>query len=244
MAARRLVAILLGASGVLALGAAPAWAQVVVDPTVTPAPNRSGLGPLVGPVTIAAIFAVIAALVVLVIALAYLRFAPRFSRDEEAVKVVPADRIVPGREPPRRAVDLSKAAPIVVEPPKVPALSGTASGGAQAPAAAAAPSTPPAAAPSTPPAAAPSTPAAAPSTPAAAPAAPEPVAAAPTPAAPTPAAPTPAAPAVPDVEVTMDQEVYERTLAELLEQGTDRRIAEGRARRAGMIAAKKKAAAE
>jgi hypothetical protein len=237
MAARRLVAILLGASGVLALGAAPAWAQVVVDPTVTPAPNRSGLGPLVGPVTIAAIFAVIAALVVLVIVLAYLRFAPRFSRDEEAVKVVPADRIVPGREPPRRAVDLSKAAPIVVEPPKVPALSGTASGGAQAPAAAAAPSTPPAAAPSTPPAAAPSTPAAAP-------AAPEPVAAAPTPAAPTPAAPTPAAPAVPDVEVTMDQEVYERTLAELLEQGTDRRIAEGRARRAGMIAAKKKAAAE
>ncbi|GIU97908.1 MAG: hypothetical protein KatS3mg013_1711 [Actinomycetota bacterium] len=239
MAARRLVAILLGASGVLALGAVPAWAQVVVDPTVTPAPNRSGLGPLVGPVTIAAIFAVIAALVVLVIALAYLRFAPRFSRDEEAVKVVPADRIVPGREPPRRAVDLSKAAPIVVEPPKVPALSGTASGGAQAPAAAAAPSTPPAAAPSTP---------------AAAPAAPEPVAAAPTPAAPTPAAPTPAAPtpaaptpaapAVPDVEVTMDQEVYERTLAELLEQGTDRRIAEGRARRAGMIAAKKKAAAE
>ena len=40
----------------------------------------------------------------------------------------------------------------------------------------------------------------------------------------------------------MDQEVFEATLAELLEQGTDRRIAEGKARRAGMIAAKKKAA--
>jgi len=40
----------------------------------------------------------------------------------------------------------------------------------------------------------------------------------------------------------MDQEVYDTTLADLLAQGTDRRIAEGKARRAGMIAAKKKAA--
>jgi hypothetical protein len=40
----------------------------------------------------------------------------------------------------------------------------------------------------------------------------------------------------------MDQEAYEAALAELLASGTDRRIAEGKARRAGMIAAKKKAA--
>lgn len=40
----------------------------------------------------------------------------------------------------------------------------------------------------------------------------------------------------------MDQEAYEATLAELLAAGTDGRIAEGKARRAGMIAAKKKAA--
>ena len=42
----------------------------------------------------------------------------------------------------------------------------------------------------------------------------------------------------------MDQEVFDATLKELLDAGTDRRIAEGKARRAGMIAAKKKAAGE
>ena len=42
----------------------------------------------------------------------------------------------------------------------------------------------------------------------------------------------------------MDQEAYEATLEELLAAGTDRRIAEGKARRAGMIAARKKAAGE
>lgn len=40
----------------------------------------------------------------------------------------------------------------------------------------------------------------------------------------------------------MDQEVFDETLEELLAAGTDRRIAEGKARRAAMIAAKKKAA--
>jgi hypothetical protein len=39
----------------------------------------------------------------------------------------------------------------------------------------------------------------------------------------------------------MDQQVYEQTLKELLDGGTDRRIAEGKARRAGMIAARKAA---
>jgi hypothetical protein len=42
----------------------------------------------------------------------------------------------------------------------------------------------------------------------------------------------------------MDQGVFDSTLAELLEKGTDRRVAEGQARRAGMIAARKKAAGE
>jgi hypothetical protein len=45
-------------------------------------------------------------------------------------------------------------------------------------------------------------------------------------------------------EVTMDQEAYEAALKELLDAGTDRRIAEGKARRAGMIAARKKATGE
>jgi len=79
--------------------------------------------------------------------------------------------------------------------------------------------------------------------------APQPVAA---PAAAAPAAPAAAAPAAPVVvaeapapvehaEVTVDQETYDRVLAELLEQGTDRRVAEGRAKRAGMVAARAKA---
>jgi hypothetical protein len=42
--------------------------------------------------------------------------------------------------------------------------------------------------------------------------------------------------------VAPDQETYEKTLAELLGKGTDRRVAEGQAKRAAMIAARKKAA--
>jgi hypothetical protein len=77
------------------------------------------------------------------------------------------------------------------------------------------------------------------------------VAAAPA-AVPTPAAesPPPAAAAAPRapaaapterVEVSIDQSVYDKTLEELLAAGTDRRIAEGKAKRAGMIAAKRAA---
>ncbi|HEU5224386.1 MAG TPA: NADH-quinone oxidoreductase subunit I [Actinomycetota bacterium] len=42
-------------------------------------------------------------------------------------------------------------------------------------------------------------------------------------------------------EVALDQETFERVLAELVEQGIDRRVAEGRARRAAMVAARTKA---
>jgi NADH-quinone oxidoreductase subunit I len=98
-------------------------------------------------------------------------------------------------------------------------------------------------------------PVAAEAAPAPAAAAPEPAAAqapaaAPAPAAPAEAAP-PAAPAAEasapapapaeHAEVSLDQETFDRVLAELLEKGTDRRVAEGQARRAGMIAARKKA---
>ena len=44
--------------------------------------------------------------------------------------------------------------------------------------------------------------------------------------------------------MSVDQDVYDATLEELLAQGTDRRIAEGRAKRAGMLAARKKATGE
>lgn len=57
-----------------------------------------------------------------------------------------------------------------------------------------------------------------------------------------PTAPTTATPAAGEhKEVSLDQETFEKTLAELLEKGTDRRVAEGQARRAALIAARKKA---
>ena len=98
-----------------------------------------------------------------------------------------------------------------------------------------------AAAPSAGPAPAAASPAAAPP-PAAAPAAVAPAAEAATAAPGAAAAAAAEAPApVEHAEVTVDQETYERVLAELLEQGTDRRVAEGRAKRAGMVAARAKA---
>jgi hypothetical protein len=70
-----------------------------------------------------------------------------------------------------------------------------------------------------------------------------PAAAAEAPAAEAPAAesPTPAAAPAERPDVSLDQETFDKVLAELLEKGSDRRVAEGQARRAAMIAARKKA---
>ncbi len=57
---------------------------------------------------------------ILMIVVSYMRYAPRFSRDEEQLKVVRADRVRLGQELPRRAVDISQAVPVVVAPPAVP----------------------------------------------------------------------------------------------------------------------------
>jgi hypothetical protein len=168
--------------------------------------------------------------VVIFLTIQYMRYAPRFSKDEEGLKVVRADRVRIGQELPRRTVDLSQAAPVVVPPPAVPAA---------APALAAAPAAAPAPAAEAPAAAAPA------AAPQAAPAEAAPAQAAPAQAAPAAPAATAPPPAPEErVEVTMDQEAYEAALKELLDAGTDRRIAEGRARRAGMIAARKKATGE
>ncbi len=53
-------------------------------------------------------------------------------------------------------------------------------------------------------------------------------------------APAEAAPAATHAEVAPDQETFDRVLAEQLAAGKDRRVAEGQARRAAMIAARKK----
>jgi hypothetical protein len=230
---RSLAVVTAGSIALLVVSAGSALAQSSIVNSVTPEVNNGGwvYRYLAIPLTLLAV------VIVGIVVLSYLRFAPRFARDEESARVVHADRVLPGREAPRRAVDLSQAVPIVVQPPAIPAAVGAPAVAAPAAAAPAAPA--PAAA--APPAAAPATPApAAAAPPAAAPATPAPAAA--------PAAPaeTPAPAPAPEErpEVTMDQETFDKTLEELLAQGTDRRIAEGKARRAAMIAARKKASGE
>jgi hypothetical protein len=171
--------------------------------------------------------------VALLIVFGYMRFAPRFQTDEGGRRSVRSPRIQPGADV-RRPVNVTSA-PLVVQPPVVavgaPAAVAVA---APAPAAAAAPAQAAAAAPA--PAQAPA------QAPAPAPAA-EPAASAPA-AAEAPAAapaPTPAPAPAEHQEVALDQETFDATLAELLAKGTDRRVAEGQARRAAMIAARKKA---
>ena len=202
-----------------------ATAQTPVDPSTTPTENTGGWV-----FSMAQLLFLLGVATVLFLIVMYMRYAPRFAKDEEGLSVVRADRVRPGQALPRRDVDISQAAPIVVAPPAVPVAVGAAAPAAAAPAAAA----PAPAAPAAAPAAAAPAPAAA--------AAPAPVAAAPeAPAAAPPS--TVAAPVAPAerVEVTLDQAVFDEKLAELLEKGTDRRVAEGQARRAAMIAARKKA---
>ena len=216
---RRLLAAFAVAAVSVMYAAGIAQAQVRVEPTATPVRNDGGWV-----FQAAQLLALLGIVTVVMIVIGYMRFAPRFAKDEESIKVVRADRVVVGQELPRRNVDLSQAVPVVVAPPAVPVPAGAVAAPAPVPAAAAA-------APSTAPAVV------------AAPAAAAPAVEAPPAAAPAPAAAPPAAPAE-RVEVSMDQAVFDSTLEELLAAGTDRRIAEGKARRAAMIAAKKKAAGE
>ena len=224
--ARRAVAVAIGATAFLVCTASGAFAQSKILPTVTPVRTDGGWLYWLGWLSMG-----LGALVFLLLVTLYMRRAPRFARDEDEARVVRADRVIPSREPPRRLVDVTQAVPGGAQPPPVLAAAPAAAAPAAAPAAAAPASAPAAAAPATP--AAPATEA-----PVEAPAADTP-AAAEAPAAP-PAAAAPAAPAE-RVEVTLDQAVYEQTLKELLDTGTDRRIAEGKAKRAGMIAARKAA---
>lgn len=212
---RRLLAALAVAAVSVMYAAGVAQAQVRVEPTATPVRNDGGWV-----FQAAQLLALLGIVTVVMIVIGYMRFAPRFAKDEESIKVVRADRVVVGQDLPRRNVDLSQAVPVVVAPPAVPVPAGAVAAPAPVPAAAAA----------------------APAV-AAAPAAAAPAVEAPPAAAPAPAAAPPAAPAE-RVEVSMDQAVFDSTLEELLAAGTDRRIAEGKARRAAMIAAKKKAAGE
>ena len=211
---RRLVTALAGSLALLVVFEGSALAQTNIPPTAVP--ERVDGGWIYW---LAFLCLALALLLVIFLIAAYMRYAPRFAKDEDGARVVRADRVTPGRDAPRRMVDVTQAVPMVVQPPPVAV-------------AAAAPAAPAAAAPAV-------------AAPAPAPAAPAPAAPAAAPAAaqrPRPRAP--AAPAEARPEVSLDQETFDKTLEELLAAGTDRRIAEGKARRAAMIAARKKASGE
>lgn len=207
-----------------------ATAQVIVSPNAEPTRNDGGWI-----YWLAIALTVVGILAALLITFAYMRYAPRFQRDEDGRKTVKAARIQPGKEAPRRPVNIT-GAPVVVPAPAVVSAAPAPAAGAAPAAVAAAPV--PMAAPAVaepavaPPAPAPPATAAAPSTGAAA---------AETPAAGAAPAGAPAPAAAEREEVSIDQETFDRVLAELLEKGTTRRVAEGQARRAAMIAARKKA---
>jgi len=218
MKTSRVVAVLGGALALLLGTAGSALAQTHISPATVPERVDGGWIYWLAFLSLA-----LALLLVIFLIAAYMRYAPRFAKDEDEARVVHADRVQPGRDAPRRLVDVTQAVPMIVQPPPVTVA-------AAAPAAAA-------------PAAAATAPAEASPAPAAAPAEAAP-AAAPAAAAPAPAAPAPAAPPEERPEVSLDQEMFDKTLEELLAAGTDRRIAEGKAKRAAMIAARKKAAGE
>jgi len=243
-----LPAALLGALGVLLLPAV-AQAQESIDPTSTPTEFTGGWV-----YAMAIGMTVLGALIAILVVVSYMRFAPRFQKGDS--HTVRAERIVEGREPPRRQVEVREAEPVLVAAPVVQAPA-PAAAPAPAPAPAATPQKPAAAAPATAPPAPSSSPAAAPAEapssekPAAPPAAETkpaaevtpPAESTPAPEPPTAAAPEPPAqPAAPSHGgAEQDQETYDRVLAEQLSKGVDRRVAEGRAKSAAVVAARKKA---
>jgi hypothetical protein len=202
--------------------------QVSVDPNVTPVLNNGGWV-----FNAAQLLALLAILLTLAVVFGYMRLAPRFQTDEQTRRSVRVPRRQPGQEV-RRPVKVI-GTPVVVQPPVV---AQAAAAPAPAPVAVATPA--PAAAPAAVAVAAPAAPAAQAAP--VAPAAEAPAATGQAPAAPPAAAAAAPAPSpVEHAEVSLDQETFDRVLAELLEKGTDRRVAEGQARRAAMIAARKKA---
>lgn len=232
-----LPATMLGVLGVLLLPAV-ARAQESIDPTSTPTEFTGGWV-----YAMAVGMTVLGALIAILVVVSYMRFAPRFQKGDQ--HTVRAERIVEGREPPRRQVEVRETEPVLVAAPvaQAPAPAVAAAPAAAAPAPGATPA--PAAAPPAPasrpaPAEKPAAeqPAAAPaaeSKPAeGAPAEAPPVAAA---AAPAESAPAPAS----HGGAEQDQETYDRVLSEQLSKGVDRRVAEGRAKSAAVVAARKKA---
>jgi len=200
----------------IALQKAALAAEVIITPAASASPSKD-FGGWTFKMAIASMS--LSALIILLLAAAYLRYAPRFYAGEGGG----APPLRPQARPGAAAAVALDAPPL--PSPAAPAAPAAAAADASATEATAAPA-PPAAAPAAPPDDAPA-PAAA------APAAPAPPAAAPA------ARPAPA----PREEGPLEQdpETYDRVLAEELGKGTDRRVAEGRAKSAAIRAARRKA---
>src|SRR5215217_2591250 len=86
-------------------------AQLSFSPNASPTLNTGGW--VYGA---AVLLAVIGAIVVLLIVFGYMRFAPRFRRDEGAPRSVRAPRQQRGRQTPRRAVNVTGSPAVVPAP--------------------------------------------------------------------------------------------------------------------------------
>ena len=91
--ARKLLIIGAGSVVFIASNAISATAQTPVDPSTTPTENTGGWV-----FSMAQLMAVLGVAIVLFLVVMYMRYAPRFAKDEEGLKVVRADRVRPGED--------------------------------------------------------------------------------------------------------------------------------------------------
>ena len=105
----KVLAVLVGSVAATIVAATDALAQTPINPSTTPEKNVSPTGPL-GPLpSLATLTLVLGLVVVVLIVIGYMRYAPRFAAEEGSEKAVVADRVRLGQELPHRNVDLSQA---------------------------------------------------------------------------------------------------------------------------------------
>src|SRR5437764_12721623 len=107
-ASRNVLVVALGCLTWIVGTAVAASAQTIIDNTQTPLKNTGGW--VFG---MAVLLSVVGVISVFLVVLGYMRFAPRFARDEDASRSVRADRLRPGEALPRRAVDVGEGPPVV-----------------------------------------------------------------------------------------------------------------------------------
>jgi hypothetical protein len=250
--------LLVGGTSLFVLGsAAVASAQVQVTPNFSVTPSKT-VTPWVYQMAVGA--AIIGLVVVILIGAAYLRFAPSFfARKEPAPKAPPGSRpSMLARPAVRRPAGSTRPAPAAsaTATATAPRPASGAVATAEAPTAAEATARPTAGPQSEPAVQADAAGTAEAAAPEARPStqAPEEIGAppeaaapeavppeAPAAEAPEPTAHPPAAQPAASRTAALDQETFDRVLQEQLDKGVDRRVAEGRARAAAVVAARKKA---